>query len=148
MFGCFFPLALSLLGVDRKSVRMIDALFSQTNYSAVKKMLDATALRQEAIASNLANIENPGYKRMDVDASFAAELRQALGAGNSAQIGSLQPSLAVDASAVSNTPDGNTVQLEKELMNLNQNTIAHALETQLVTGQLMRLRLAITGRST
>jgi flagellar basal body rod protein FlgB len=52
----------------------------------------------------------------------------------------------VDASAVSNTKDGNTVQLEKELMKMNQNVVSHALETQLVTGQLLRLRLAITGR--
>jgi flagellar basal-body rod protein FlgB len=125
---------------------MIDALFSQTNYAAVKKMLDATALRQQAIASNLANVENPGYKRLDVNPSFASELRQAVGAQNAAQIQNLEPALAVDAGAISNTHDGNTVQLEKEMLNLNQNTIAHALETQLVTGQLLRLRLAITGR--
>ncbi len=125
---------------------MIDALFSQTNYAAVKKMMDATALQHEAIASNLANVSKPGYKRLDLNTSFAAELKSALGAGDAAQIQNLQPKLAVDASAISNTRDGNTVQLEKELLQMNQNTIAHALETQLVTGQLLRLRLAITGR--
>jgi flagellar basal-body rod protein FlgB len=126
---------------------MIDALFSQANYTAVKKMLDATALRHEAIASNLANVENPGYKRLDVNPSFSAELQQALGAQNPAALEGLQPTLAVDANAVANTKDGNTVQLEKELIHMNQNTIAHALETQLVTGNLLRLRLAITGRA-
>jgi flagellar basal-body rod protein FlgB len=125
---------------------MIDALFSQTNYAAMKKMLDATALQHEAIASNLANVEKPGYKRMELNASFANELKSAIGSQDSEQIQSLQPSIAVDANAISNTRDGNTVQLEKELMNMNQNTIAHAVETQLVTGQLLRLRLAITGR--
>jgi flagellar basal-body rod protein FlgB len=45
---------------------MISALFSQPNYVGAKKMLDATVLRHEAIASNLANIETPNYKRMDV----------------------------------------------------------------------------------
>ncbi len=126
---------------------MIDALFSQTNYAAVKKMLDATALRHEAIASNLANVENPGYQRLDVNPSFSAELKQAMGSPDGSQIQNLQPSLTVDPNAVATTRDGNTVQLEKELISLNQNTIAHALETQLVTGQLLRLRLAITGRS-
>ena len=125
---------------------MIDALFNQTNYVAVKKMLDATALRHEAIASNLANLETPHYLRMDVNPSFASELHQAIGTQDPAQIGGLQPSLAVDASALANNRDGNTVQLETELLNLNQNTMAHTLETQLVTGQLLRLRLAITGR--
>ncbi|MBP9902812.1 MAG: flagellar basal body rod protein FlgB [Verrucomicrobiota bacterium] len=126
---------------------MIDALFSQTNYVAVKKMLDATALRHEAIASNLANLETPHYQRRDVNSSFATELNQAMGAKDAARIQGLQPTLALDTTAVANNRDGNTVQLETELLNLNQNTIAHTLETQLVTGQLLRLRLAITGRS-
>ena len=125
---------------------MIDALFSQTNYVAVKKMLDATTLRQEAIASNLANLETPNYRRIDLDPSFAADLRQAIGAHDPARATNLHPTLAVDANAIASSRDGNTVQLETELMSLNQNTLAHALETQLVTGQLLRLRLAITGR--
>ncbi len=125
---------------------MIDALFSQTNYVATKKMLDATALQQEAIASNLSNIEKPGYKRLDVDASFASQLKSAIGGKDIEQILSLKPSLTVDSTAISNTKDGNTVQLEKEMLKMNQNAVAHAVETQLVTGQLLRLRLAITGR--
>ena len=126
--------------------RMIDALFNQTNYVAVKKMLDATALRQEAIASNLANLETPNYQRLDLNPSFAADLRQALGSQDPTRAQALQPTLAVDPNASASNLDGNTVQLETELLNLNQNTLAHALETQLVTGQLLRLRLAITGR--
>ncbi len=125
---------------------MIDALFSQPNYAAMKKMLDATALQHQAIASNLGNVEKPGYQRVDVNPSFAAELKQAMGSKDVAAIANLQPALTVDATAVANTKDGNTVQLEKELMSMNQNTIAHTLETQLITGQLLRLRLAITGR--
>ena len=39
------------------------------------------------------------------------------------------------------------MNLEEELLKLNQNTFAHALETQMVTGTLMKLRLAITGRA-
>lgn len=109
-------------------------------------MLDATALRHEAIASNLANLETPHYRRVDVNPSFTAELRQAMETRDSAQIGALQPTLAVDANAIARGRDGNTVQLESELVKLNQNTLAHTLETQLVTGQLLRLRLAITGR--
>jgi len=125
---------------------MIDALFSQTNYAAMKKMLDATALQHEAIASNLGNASKPGYKRIEVNSSFDTELKSAIGSQDIAKIQSLQPSLTVDSNAISNTRDGNTVQLEKELMQLNQNTVAHAVQTQLITGSLLRLRLAITGR--
>lgn len=125
---------------------MISALFSQPNYVAVKKMLDATALRHEAIASNLANIETPNYKRLDVPENFAAQLQRAIGAKNVDQIGAIEPRLGVDTNAPTTRADGNTVQLESELAALNQNSVAHALETQLITGQLLKLRLAITGR--
>jgi flagellar basal body rod protein FlgB len=47
---------------------------------------------------------------------------------------------------VANTRDGNTVQLESELAELNKNFLEHALSTQLITGNLVRMRLAITGR--
>lgn len=125
---------------------MIDALFNQTNYQATKKLLDATALRHEAIASNLANLETPGYRRVDVAPSFSAELQQALKSGSADRLASLRPALALDPDAIASDRDGNTVQLETELLHLNQNTLEHTMETQLLTGQLMRLRLAITGR--
>lgn len=125
---------------------MISGLFNQPNYEATKKMLDATALRHEAIASNLANLETPGYRRVDLAPSFSAELRQAIRAGAPEQLAALRPSLAKDLTATSSNRNGNTVQLETELLHLSQNTMAHTLETQLLTGQLLRLRLAITGR--
>jgi flagellar basal-body rod protein FlgB len=125
---------------------MIEGLFNQPNYAATKKMMDATALRHEAIASNIANIETPNYKRIDIAPSFQAELKAALGSKDVAKISSVSPSLMEDATAIAANRDGNTVQLESELMKLNQNTLAHTLETQLVSGTLLKLRLAITGR--
>jgi flagellar basal-body rod protein FlgB len=125
---------------------MIGALFNQPNYLGVKKMLDATALRHEAIASNLANIETPNYKRIDLPENFAAELHRAIGGRNAEKISGLEPQLGVDTKAMSTRRDGNTVELERELGALNENSVTHALETQLITGQLLKLRLAITGR--
>jgi len=125
---------------------MIDALFTGSDYVAAKKMLDVTLLRQQAIASNLANIETPNYKRLDVSPSFEAQLRQAVAGQNPGEIASMQPELAVDTGAVSGRSDGNTVQLETEMLKLNQNTVESALETQLVSNSLARLRLAITGK--
>ena len=88
---------------------MIEALFNQPNYIATKRMMDATALRQEAIASNIANIETPNYKRIDVAPNFQAELRQALASQDAAKIGSMKPQLVEDSTSVSGRRDGNTV---------------------------------------
>ena len=55
---------------------MIEALFNQPNYLAAKKTLDAVALRQEAINNNLANLETPGYKRVDLAPNFEQQLNK------------------------------------------------------------------------
>lgn len=53
-----------------------DALFSRTSIPVVGKSLDASALRARAIAGNLANVDTPGYQRVEV--AFEAALRAAL----------------------------------------------------------------------
>lgn len=126
---------------------MVDALFNQPNYLAAKRMLDAAALRQEAIASNIANLETPGYKRLDLAPSFQGELERACASGDVRQLASMQPSLAPDPAAMPSGRDGNTVSLEQEMAQLNQNSLVHSLEVQLVSNTLYRLRMAITGKS-
>jgi flagellar basal-body rod protein FlgB len=125
---------------------MIDALFTNTDYVAAKKMLDVSLLRHQAIASNLANVETPNYKRLDVASSFESQLRSAVASQNPEDIASLQPSLAVDNTSISGRSDGNTVQLETEILKMNENTVENMLETQLVSGSLAKMRLAITGK--
>jgi len=44
------------------------------------------ALRQEAIANNLANLETPGYKRVDLAPAFEQELSRACSANDGQQI--------------------------------------------------------------
>ena len=79
---------------------MIEALFNQPTYVATRKMMDATALRHEAIASNIANIETPGYKRIDVNASFAQELKAAIHGQDIRSIKQVNPRLVEDSLAV------------------------------------------------
>jgi flagellar basal-body rod protein FlgB len=83
---------------------------------------------------------------VDLAPSFETELARASASGDSQQINSLQPTLAVDANATPSSLDGNTVHLEDELMQMNQNSMTHALETQLITGMFSRMQMAITGK--
>ena len=125
---------------------MIEALFNQPNYLAAKKTLDAVELRQQGIASNIANLETPGYKRVDLTPSFQQQLERAAGSGDVQQLASLKPTLAVDSTARATSKDGNTVNLEKELMAMNQNAMTNGYETQLISGLLAKMRLAIAGK--
>jgi flagellar basal-body rod protein FlgB len=45
---------------------VVEPIFQSDNYVIARKMLDAAALRHEAIATNVANVETPGFRRLDI----------------------------------------------------------------------------------
>jgi len=61
-------------------MELVASLFATDNYTAVKKMMDVSAMRHAAIASNIANVSTPGYKRVDLSKSFEDELKSRIGA--------------------------------------------------------------------
>lgn len=125
---------------------MLDALFSNENYQAARQLIDASTLRHQAIASNIANAETPGYKRVDISPDFTAELRRAVEHGE-LHTSNLKPELTQDATAKSLRADGNNIEIEKELLELARNNTEHGFLTQVVSSNLRSLRVAITGRS-
>lgn len=106
---------------------MIEALFNQAGYLGAKRMLDAAAVRHEAIAANIANAETPHYRRVDLALSFRSELRNAITRGDAASLNSIQADVAVDTRALPVNRDGNTVKLEHEMIELSQNSMQHAV---------------------
>lgn len=124
---------------------MIEALFNGNNYAASKTMLDATALRHEALAANIANIETPGYKRVDLAKNFAQEFSSQVRAGKGAQ--TAQPALAVDMDAPAQRLDGNDVEMDKELLAMSGNSMQYDALTEFVSNSLKQLRIAISGRT-
>ncbi|MDB6093973.1 MAG: flagellar basal-body rod protein FlgB [Verrucomicrobia bacterium] len=127
---------------------MIDPIFQTDNYQLARKLLDAAALRQEAIASNVANAETPGYRRLDVAPDFAQQLKASVANGDLAsRSANLKPQLAEDASARSMRPDGNTVEIEHELLAMNRNAVEYDYLSEVVSNNLKQLKVAISGRS-
>jgi flagellar basal-body rod protein FlgB len=127
---------------------MIDPIFQTDNYQLARKLLDASVLRQQAIATNIANAETPGFRRIDLAPDFATQLKARMAAGDFGKTAdSIKPQLAVDPLARTVRPDGNSVELEHELMALNRNSVEHDFLTEIVSNNLKRLKLAITGRS-
>jgi flagellar basal-body rod protein FlgB len=127
---------------------MIDPIFQTDNYQMALKLLDATVLQQEAIASNVANAETPGYRRLDVAPTFEAQLKAKVASGELKKGGDLlAPQLVEDLTARSQRPDGNTVEIERELLAMNQNAVRHEFLSDVISGNLRQLKLAITGRN-
>ncbi len=127
---------------------MIDAIFNSQNYQVARQMMDATVLRHQALAANIANAETPGYKRVDVAPNFATQLRTALERGGTAELRNVRPQLIDDITAKAVRPDGNNVEIEKELLALGRNSTEFNFLAQVVSSDIRSLRMAITGRST
>ena len=127
---------------------MIDPIFQSGNYQLATKLLDASALRQQAIAANIANAETPGYRRLDVSPDFAAQLKASVAGGQPTErTARLQPTLSIDPRARSVRPDGNSVEVEHELIAMNRNAVEYEFLSEVVTRNIKQLKMAITGRT-
>lgn len=126
---------------------MSEGIFSDNNYALARKMLDYSAMRQEALASNLANYEVPGYKRVDVALDFQRELRKAVESGSSDRMSSIVPTVEMDKSAVSSRMDGNNVEMDKEMMEVNRNAVEYEYLTRYLNHNYQMMRGAITSQS-
>lgn len=96
------------------------------------KAADASWLRNEAIANNIANATTPGYKRQDVE--FEAVLRKALGSNRYQSMDSkvagvttdmLEPRPYTDSEGYSYRLDGNNVDIENENVMLAENQLKY-----------------------
>ncbi len=124
---------------------MIESLFSSTNYQAAKQLLDVATVRHEALATNLANLETPGYKRVDLPKDFSAEFAARLRAGELASAPAAK--ITEDLTSTSQRKDGNNVELDKELLSMSKNSAEYDTLTEFVSGSIKQLRMAITGRT-
>ncbi|HHV58586.1 MAG TPA: flagellar basal body rod protein FlgB [Firmicutes bacterium] len=115
--------------------------------------LDWAALRQRAIANNLANVDTPGYKREDV--AFPEALRRAqAGGGRPLALavtapGHLTPPAEEGWAVVRDTGttlrnDGNNVDIEAEAAELAKNALYYNALVSRAAGYLASLRYVIS----
>ena len=113
-------------------------------------------LRQNITATNIANAETPGFKAKKVD--FEEALSRAIDHEGLGKVhvsdeehfllgqGALSRIRAdvYDNPDINLSNDGNTVDLEKEMASLNENTILYRAALQLINKKLGALRYAAT----
>jgi len=109
--------------------------------------MDESALRQQAISSNIANVNTPGYQRMDVSAAFQQAYSDAMTSlSNGGSVDSM-PDATIETAAVQGParPDGNTVQVEQEMVGLAQNGARYEFAGQMLAQNYHLMKSAITG---
>jgi flagellar basal-body rod protein FlgB len=108
----------------------------------LKRVLDTSVLRYRVIANNVANVNTPNYKRVEV--AFEDDLAKAIGPGG--KIDRVQPKI-VETLDTAERVDGNTVDIDREMSELGKNTLFYQAAAQILTSRLAILRSAVTGRS-
>jgi flagellar basal-body rod protein FlgB len=135
-----------------------EILFQKSNVPTVLKSLDASMLRARTIANNIANVDTPGYRRVEVN--FEDELRSALDrtrlkgtrtdehhfAIGRKDVGSINPEAyrPVDPTLPSGV---NNVDVDMEMAKLAENQIMYNYGITFVRGAYSKINAAIQARS-
>ncbi|HHT9126575.1 MAG TPA: flagellar basal body rod protein FlgB [Candidatus Brocadiia bacterium] len=111
----------------------------------LEKVIDASVIRHKVIANNIANVNTPGYKRLDT--SFETELKAALKGSGSSDISSIKPKVVVakNTEKTSQRNDGNNVNIEEEVSELVKNALSYNVFVQLMSKKFAMLKSAIGG---
>jgi flagellar basal-body rod protein FlgB len=110
-----------------------------TTQTGLERALSGAALRQEAIASNIANVNTPGYRRQDVD--FQSALRAAWGQGVDT-VAQVQPAVGTDPSAQVRQ-DGSSVDIDVEAAAQAKNGLQYEAIAQVMKARTSIIRSAI-----
>jgi flagellar basal-body rod protein FlgB len=104
---------------------------------SLEHFLDLVALRQELISSNLANVDTPGYRTLDID--FESEMRSA---EERLQGGPFSPQVR-KVKGLIERPDGNNVSLERESLYLARVQLQYHAAVALLRDEIHTLQSAI-----
>ena len=97
-------------------------------------------LRQKAIANNVANLETPGYRRVDV--KFEELLAKALDSSGTVDLVEVQPQIHQPEETPTKS-NGNDVSLEGEVGQMVKNALRHKAYVRLLAKKYSQIELAI-----
>jgi len=102
--------------------------------------IKAESLRQQAIANNIANLQTPGYRRVEV--KFEQLLAKAMQSGKEVKLSKVEPQFyqPMDTPVKSN---GNDVEFEKEIGELVKNSLRHKTYVRVLNNKYKQIELAI-----
>ncbi len=112
---------------------------SDTTTTALHRALDGLDQRQQAIASNMANLETPGYLSREVE--FEDSLRAAIAAGDPHDM-----VVSTERSLAATRLNGNNVNIDVEILASSENLLRQKLVVQGLSSKYQLLRTAISGR--
>ena len=107
-----------------------------TTMNLIEKALNIRAFYHRVIAGNLANVDTPGYKEKDID--FKAELGKKMSG-----IGGIEVRERADCDGIG-TIDGNTVNMENQMVKLTENQLMFHSLVQVATKKFSLMKYLIS----
>lgn len=151
--GTRFAFILGFLdrGKLRKNEMKLDFFQNQT-IDAMGAYMTRLSQRQQIVASNLSNIDTPGYTTKDV--SFHATMEELL-SEKSIGLRTERPehhpgkiliypnSQAFEVQGLPSRPDQNNVDLDREMLKLSETSFTYSLITELLRGKFRTIASSI-----
>ena len=134
---------------------LFNRIFDSAPINMLEKALAGSSLRHKVISNNVANVNTPGYKRMDV--SFEAELAAATNNGEPRPaLARTHPKHLVPAAkgepfvvrtvdSTSLRTDGNNVDIDAEMAEMTKNNLFYNTVAQRIGGYYSNIKSAIKG---
>ncbi len=116
-------------------------------FDVASKLLDFTSARARALATNVAHASQPGWRRVDVEFGALLEaVRLEREVGRKGTLAKVAPEARIDESALPGS-NGNSVDFEREQVQIDKNALLHQLATEFINSKLNGLRSAIRGQA-
>jgi len=100
----------------------------------------AEGLRQKAIANNVANLETPGYRRIDI--KFEELLAKSIDSSGSVDLSELEPQIYQPKQTLVKS-NGNDVSLENEVGAMIKNSLRYKTYIRLLNKRYRQIELAM-----
>ena len=104
------------------------------------RLLDAAELRHSVISHNLANVNTPGYQRLEVVFDDFLDEAGTAQNGESTARPIVQEEQGLPARA-----DGNNVDIDREAVKLEKNALSYQTYSQLLASEIQMMQRAIKG---
>ena len=135
-------LLLFLISRQGLCINIWELLMSKTEniVDLIDAGIKAETLRQKAIANNIANLETPGYRRVDV--KFEELLARCLRSSGEFDLSEIEAQIYRPKQTPLNS-NGNDVNLEAEIGQMIKNTLRHKTYIRLLSKKYNQIELAI-----
>lgn len=116
-------------------------MLQDTSITNLTRLLDASAIRAQVHASNIANQNTPGYHAQAV--SFEDAFQQALADNEDDNTDGIVP-VVYEARNTAEQADGNDVSVTKEVTEMAKNSTMYNAYAQMLRGKMRLMNIGIT----